>query len=301
MSKRSAGRYHGYLVIDKPGGWTSHDVVARVRRILGERRIGHAGTLDPAAVGVLPLAVGDATRTIEYLAEASKTYLAEITLGVTTDSYDGDGRVTATADASVVTRAQVEAALPAFRGEIEQVPPMYSAIQIGGRRLHELARAGQEIERPARPITIYRLDLVDWSPPAFSLVVDCSKGTYVRSLAHDLGERLGVGAHLSNLVRLRTGPFTLCDAVTLDTLPATLEREPWEEIAVHPDVALLGRRAVVIGPDAGTRWRTGNRVELTGNAGELMRVYDDAGAWLGVGEMDADGGFLRPLKVVAAR
>lgn len=301
MSKRGAGRYHGYLVIDKPGGWTSHDVVARARRILDERRIGHAGTLDPAAVGVLPLAVGDATRTIEYLAEASKTYLAEITLGVTTDSYDGDGRVTSTADASLVTRNQVEAALDAFRGEIEQVPPMFSAIQIGGRRLHELARAGQEIERPARPVTIHQLDLVDWSPPAFSLYVDCSKGTYVRSLAHDLGERLGIGAYLSNLVRLRTGPFTLCDAVTLESLPALLERERWEEIAVHPDAALRSRKAVVLGQTASDRWRTGNRIELTGTAGDLMRVYDDKGAWLGVGTIDPDGVFLRPLKVVSAR
>lgn len=301
MSKRTAGRFHGYLVIDKPGGWTSHDVVARVRRILGERRIGHAGTLDPAATGVLPLAVGDATRTIEYLAGASKSYLAEITLGVTTDSYDGDGRVTEVTNASGITRAHVEAALEAFRGEIAQVPPMYSAIQVGGRRLHELARAGVEVERAARPVTIYGLEVTGWCPPSFALFVDCSKGTYVRSLAHDLGARLGVGAYLANLVRLRTGPFTLCDAVRVDDLPGLLEREPWAEIAVHPDAATHDRRAAVVGQVSSDRWRTGNGVPLAGAAGELMRVYDGAGAWLGVGQIAPDGAVLRPVKVIVAR
>lgn len=301
MSKRSTGRYHGYLVIDKPGGWTSHDVVARVRRILNERRIGHTGTLDPAAVGVLPVAVGEATRTIEYLAEASKSYVAEVTLGVTTGSYDGDGRVTRIADANAIGREEVEATLSGFRGEIEQVPPMFSAIQVGGRRLHELARAGVEIDRKARPVTIYQLDLVDWSPPVFSLVIDCSKGTYVRSLAHDLGECLGVGAYLSNLVRIRSGPFTLADAVRLHDLPALLESEPWEQIAVHPDVALLDRRAIAIDPAASVRWQQGRGMDLTGRADEVLRVYDVAGTWLGVGQIVAEESYFRPSKVIAAR
>lgn len=301
MNKRSAGKYHGYLIIDKPGGWTSHDVVGRVRRVLNERRVGHAGTLDPAAVGVLPLAVGDATRTIEYLAGATKSYVAEVTLGLTTDSYDGDGRVTGITDASAIERATVEAALDAFRGEIDQVPPMFSAIHVGGRRLHELARAGVEIERAARRITISELRLTDWDPPVFSLFIDCSKGTYVRSLVHELGERLGVGAYLSNLVRVRTGPFTLADAVRLDDLPALLETEPWELIAVHPDVAVQDRRAAVIGPAASLRWSHGSSLACVGHAGEIMRVYDDAGAWLGVGQVVPDTPLLRPLKVVAAQ
>lgn len=300
MSKRSAGIYHGYLVIDKPGGWTSHDVVARVRRTLNEQRVGHAGTLDPAAVGVLPLAVGDATRTIEYLAGASKSYLADVTLGVTTDSYDGDGRVTRIADPGGIDRSDVEMVLAAFRGEIEQLPPMYSAIQVGGRRLHALARAGVEVERAVRPVTIDQLEVIDWAPPVFSLFIDCSKGTYVRSLAHDLGQRLGVGAYLSNLVRLRTGPFTLADAIRLDELPGLLKREPWALIAVHPDVAVHDRGAAVIGPLASVRWRQGSGVVITGRANDVVRVYDVAGTWLGVGQVVPEESFLRPLKVVAA-
>jgi tRNA pseudouridine55 synthase len=243
--------------------------------------------------------VGDATRSIEYLAAAAKSYLAEVTLGVTTDSYDGDGQLIATADPGGISRDQVELALDAFRGEIAQVPPMYSAIQVGGRRLHELARAGVEVERAARTVTIHHLALIDWSPPVCSLFVDCSKGTYVRSLAHDLGARLGVGAFLSHLVRVRTGPFTLCDAVRLDELPGLLEHEPWEQIAIHPDVALQDRRVAVIGAPNRERWGHGIAMPIAGAAGELLRVYDDAGTWLGVGQIDPEGAFLRPLKVIA--
>lgn len=300
MSKRGAGKYHGYLVIDKPGGWTSHDVVARVRRILNERRVGHAGTLDPAAVGVLPVAVGDATRTIEYLADASKSYVAEVTLGITTDSFDGDGRVTSIVDPGRIERTAVEHALESFRGELAQVPPMFSAVQVGGRRLHELARAGVEVERAARTVTIFTLELVDWVPPHFSLFIDCSKGTYVRSLVHDLGERLGIGAYLSNLVRVRTGPFSLADALRIDQLPALLGSEPWPLIAVHPDVAVQDRGAAVIGDEARARWSDGSPLAFAGCAGEIVRVYDGAGAWLGMGQVAPEGHILRPIKVVAA-
>ncbi len=301
MSKRGAGKYHGYLVIDKPGGWTSHDVVGRIRRVLNERRVGHAGTLDPAAVGVLPVAVGDATRTIEYLADASKSYVAEVTLGLATDSYDGDGRVTRTVDPGHIGRAAMEQALDAFRGQIAQVPPMYSAVQVGGRRLHELARAGLEIERAARPVTINELEIIEGNPPVFSLFIDCSKGTYVRALVHDLGERLGTGAYLSNLVRVRTGPFTLADAVRLDQLPDLLQREPWPLIAVHPDVAVHDRDAAIIDPEASARWRQGSALQYSGRAGEIVRVYDGAGVWLGIGQVAPEGHLLRPVKVVAAQ
>ena len=157
---------HGILVVDKPAGWTSHDVVARARRLLGERRIGHAGTLDPAATGVLPLAVGAATRVLEYLAVASKTYLAEITFGVETDSHDADGRLVAHTDPAPLTREAVAAALPGFRGEIDQIPPMHAAIKVGGRRLYELAHRGEEIERGPRRVTITALELVAWSRPS---------------------------------------------------------------------------------------------------------------------------------------
>jgi len=288
--------FHGFLVVDKPAGWTSHDVVARARRLLDERRIGHAGTLDPAATGVLPLAVGSATKVVEYLAEASKTYLAEITFGVRTDSHDGDGLVVSVADASNLCQADVESALASLRGAIEQVPPMHAAIKIGGRRLYELARRGEEVERPSRSVTLFQLELVDWRPATVTLWVDCSKGTYVRALARDIGEALDVGAYLSNLVRVRTGPFSLCQAVTLEELERASVWWEWPELAVHPDAVLADWPAVVLDEPATIDWRHGNSlVGGTPDAGPF-RAYGPDGTWLGLGR--ADAAVWRPTKVV---
>ena len=291
---------HGFLIVDKPAGWTSHDVVARARRLLGERRIGHAGTLDPAATGVLPLAVGAATRVLEYLADATKTYLAEVTFGVETDSHDADGRVTAVRDAAGLTREAVERHLPALRGPIDQLPPMHAAIKVGGRRLYELARRGEEVERATRPIVISTLNLVDWAPPVATLLVDCSKGTYIRALARDLGAAVGPGAHLSNLVRLRTGPFTLCEAITLDQLADAPLPWAWPHLAVHPDAVLEDWPALLLDPPAAAAWRRGSPIPAVGlTADEPVRAYDAAGDWLGVGVGDPAGGAWRPVKVVA--
>ncbi|HEY7030837.1 MAG TPA: tRNA pseudouridine(55) synthase TruB [Thermomicrobiales bacterium] len=292
------GRLHGILVVDKPAGWTSHDVVARVRRLLGERHVGHAGTLDPAATGVLPLAVGDATKVLEYLGDASKTYLAEIALGVETDSHDLDGRVTRLAPITEVSARSIESALASLRGEIDQVPPMHSALKVGGRRLYELARAGQEIERAPRRITVFALDLIDWLPPNATVLVDCSKGTYVRAIARDLGDRVGVGAYLSNLVRLRTGPFTLDDAWTLAELAGVDFDTEWHTVAIHPDVAMADRPALIIGGGEVRLWRNGGRFSAEGDERGPVRVYDTTGEWLGVGRYDAESGAWRPVKVV---
>jgi tRNA pseudouridine55 synthase len=298
MAKRKTrGLYHGYLIIDKPAGMTSHDVVGRVRRMLGERRVGHAGTLDPAAVGVLPIAVGHATRTVEYLAEASKAYLAEITFGVSTDSHDIDGTVTAVNDTSRLSREAVEAALQAFEGQQLQVPPMHSAIKVGGQRMYELAHRGESIELAPRPITIHEIELRSWHHPVAEVFVHCSKGTYIRSLARDLGDSVGTGAYMSNLVRVRTGPFTLQHAVRLDDLQGLLRTERWENIAAHPDASLGSMNAVILGQDSATKWRHGLPISVSGVSG-LVRVYDDMGAWLGVGEADSHGQVVRPLKVV---
>lgn len=300
MSRAESGSptLHGFLVIDKPAGWTSHDVVARVRRLTGERRIGHAGTLDPAATGVLPLAVGSATRVVEYLSDASKTYRAEMTFGVETDTFDGDGRVVATGDSAGLTRPDVEGRLSAFRGTIEQVPPMHSAIKVDGRRLYELARRGEEVDRPPRQVTISCLELVAWEPPVATLVVDCSKGTYVRALAHDLGAAVGTGAYLSDLVRLRTGPFGLDDAVTLEQLAAIELPGSWSAVAHHPDAVLADWPALLLDRDTGAAWQHGGLVTSAGQASGRCRVYDDVGNWLGVGTADAGGARWRPLKVV---
>jgi tRNA pseudouridine55 synthase len=292
---------HGYLVIDKPGGWTSFDVVARARRILGEKRIGHAGTLDPAATGVLPLAVGAATKTLEFLTDASKTYLADITFGVETDSQDIEGRVTRISDASALTAEDVTAALQGMLGPQEQIPPMHSAIKIGGQKLYELARRGEEIVRPPRPVIFYTLNLCAWNPPVATVLIDSSKGTYIRSLARDLGEVLGTGAYLSNLVRTRSGPFSLDDAITISELEDLPWPWAWPDVAVHPDVPVQAWPALVLDDRAATRWQQGATIPAhagqDGAAGPV-RAYDIAGRWLGTGYADEAGAGWRPGKVV---
>lgn len=298
MAKRKTrGLYHGYLVIDKPAGMTSHDVVGRVRRVLGERRVGHAGTLDPAAVGVLPIAVGLATRTVEYLAEASKAYVADVTFGVRTDSSDIDGSVISVEDASHLSLEDVQSALERLRGPQLQVPPMHSAIKIGGQRMYELAHRGEHIDLEPRPITIHEIEVVSWESPVAEVYIHCSKGTYVRSIARDLGDALGTGAYMSNLVRVATGPFSLADAVRLNELEELLKTEPWEMIAAHPDASLQGLEAIILGDDAAASWRNGNPVRLDGVSGGV-RAYDIAGIWMGVGRADVGEELLRPVKVV---
>lgn len=238
----------GFLNIDKPRDWTSHDVVAKARRGLEVKKIGHAGTLDPLATGVLILCVGGATRLSDYVMHATKTYRARVHLGITTDTYDADGEITAQTDASHITREQVEAALTPFIGAIQQMPPMYSAIKQDGRKLYELAREGKTVERQPRPVRIDSLTIDDWQSPQFTLTVVCSAGTYVRSLAFDLGEALGVGAHLAALTRSASGRFTLDNAVTLDDLLAAAD---WEQHLIPSSVALGDYpRVIVSGQDA---------------------------------------------------
>jgi tRNA pseudouridine55 synthase len=296
---RRQAKHHGYVVIDKPAGWTSHDVVARARRIVGERRVGHAGTLDPAATGVLPLAVGLATRTVEYLANADKAYRATIRFGVTTDSADADGDVIATTDASHLTMDVLAPAIERFTGEIMQKPPMHSAIKVDGKRLYELARAGKEADVKARPITVHEIAVIDWTVPDLTLDIACSKGTYIRSIARDLGETVGTGAHLAALVRTRSGPFTLNDAMSLDQLEARLEAEGWESVSLRPDAVLDGMPAIMLDEDAALAWSQGKRlagIDVDGSAGPV-RAYDTNDRWLGVGELEGDD-TVRPVKVI---
>ncbi len=297
VKRKTRGLYHGYLVVDKPAGWTSHQVVGKVRRILGERRVGHAGTLDPAAVGVLSIAVGLATRSVEYLSGASKSYVADVTFGVTTDSADIDGAVTSVRDPSRLKESDIVLALESFMGKQFQVPPAYSAIKVNGDRLYERARRGESVELESRPINIDGISLDAWEPPTARIRVDCSKGTYVRSLARDIGERVGTGAYMSNLIRVRTGPFSLSDAVTIPELEALIAAEQWETIAFHPDTVLQDWPAVVLDAHAATDWRHGKPVALEGAAGGL-RLYDSTGNWLGVGQGNESGSHLLPTKVV---
>ena len=238
----------GIAVVDKAAGWTSHDVVAKSRGILGTRKVGHAGTLDPSATGVLVLGVGRATRLLRYLGDLPKSYVGEVVLGTETNTLDADGEVTATHAMAGTTLADVQAAVPAFVGPILQVPPMVSAIQIGGRRLHELAREGIEVERPARPVTVHRFDVAPTDDPmVFRVEVDCSSGTYIRSLAADLGAALGGGAHLRNLRRTAVGQFTLAGAVPLEQLTAEAVQPPIVALAHLAQLVVGGEVAIAVG------------------------------------------------------
>ena len=214
----------GILNINKPQEMTSFSVVACVKRICGERHAGHAGTLDPLATGVLPICLGQATRVIEFLFDETKTYRAQVELGITTDTYDSTGKVLRTADPSGVSREMIEKALVKFRGSILQTPPMYSAVKHQGKPLYKLARSGIEVERKSRPTQIHSLEIIDWQPPVVTLDIVCGKGTYIRSLAFDLGEALGCGANMKSLIRLRVGPFNIEDALTLPQLEDVFTR-----------------------------------------------------------------------------
>ncbi len=228
----------GILNLDKPAGMTSHDVVLRVRRLVGQRRVGHAGTLDPMATGVLLLCLGQATRVAEYLVAGEKQYRAVIRLGISTDTYDAEGVITQSVASFHLAEDQVADALVAFQGVIQQVPPSYSAVRQNGQRLYELARRGLPVQVQPRTVEIDRIELVAWESPYLTLDVACSPGTYIRSLAHDLGQRLGVGAHLAGLTRLASGGWRLQDASTLDDLQRALEAGSWVHL-LHPLEAAL--------------------------------------------------------------
>jgi tRNA pseudouridine55 synthase len=277
----------GIFNLNKAVGLTSHDVVARVRRLTRQRHVGHAGTLDPAASGVLPICLGQATRVVEYLSEGGKCYRATVVFGAVTDTYDAEGQVMRSAPVHV-TREDIAAVLPEFLGRQLQLPPLYSAIKSAGQPLYKLARAGVEVQRQARPIEIYRLDLLDWQPPMLTLEVDCGKGTYIRSLAYDLGERLGCGAHLGGLVRLRSGPFTLDESLTLEELAQALEDGSWPDYLYAPDEALLDQRAVIVGAATEKRLMLGQdlRFPWTARASQasppLLRAYSIDGRFLGI-------------------
>jgi tRNA pseudouridine55 synthase len=276
----------GFLNIDKPAGMTSHDVVARIRRGLKLKKAGHAGTLDPMATGVLVICLGAATRLSEYVMHSTKRYRAQVCLGIVTDTYDAEGQVLAHHDTAGVTREAVENALAGFVGQIEQLPPAYSAIKRGGRKLYELARAGQSVELVARPVRIDSLALVDWSPPYATLDVQCSAGTYIRSLAYDLGQALGVGAHLSGLVRTASGSFMLENAVALDTI---LTSADWKRYVVAPQAALADWPVVRLDDEALAHVAHGRAITHCADApGELAQAQDSSGRLVAVLRRDGD-------------
>jgi tRNA pseudouridine55 synthase len=282
----------GLVVIDKPSGPTSHDVVARVRRATGIRRVGHAGTLDPLATGVVVVGIGRATRLLRYVQESRKEYVAEIRFGIGTDSLDADGREV-WREPMPVNREQVAGALSGFRGKIEQIPPMVSAIQVGGRRLHEMARAGIEVERQPRSIEIYGLELKDFERgpfPLATMVIECSTGTYVRVLADDIARTLGGRAHLEGLRRTRVGAFGLEDALGVEDL------DRWEAALLPLSAAVGAMQRLSIDEEQRLRVVHGSPLQVTGMEGPVA-VVDAAGDLVAV--YLASGGVARPEVVIS--
>ncbi len=268
---------NGVLIIDKPQGWTSMDVCAKLRGIFHEKRVGHAGTLDPMATGVLPVFLGRATRAVEFAADGAKEYHAVIRLGTITDTQDVTGTVLETCPVNV-TAQDIEAVLPQFRGDIEQIPPMYSAIKVDGKKLYDLARKGKEVERKPRPVTIHALELGEQlSDTDFRLRVECSKGTYIRTLCHDIGQALGCGATMAELRRTCVAGYTLAQAVTLEQVqaaedPAALLATVDSCFAHLPALTLTAAQAKCV--------RNGMAFTFP-NEGE-WRVYDPSGEFLAV-------------------
>ena len=287
----------GLLVIDKPGGITSHDVVQRVRRALHIKQVGHTGTLDPMATGVLVICVGVATRVSEYLLGHDKAYRATIRLGVETDTYDAIGQVVATQPVDL-QRAGIEAALAQFVGAIQQVPPMHSALKRDGQKLYELARAGIEVERAPRPVIMHAIDLIDYQAPDVTIDVRCSAGTYIRSLAHDLGAALGTGAHLIGLRRTVVGPFRLDQAIGLAEFEAAARDGEAIGYLRSIDEALYDWPRVTVNAAQRQRAVTGGRIEALDLIGTRCRAYDEGGELIALLTFDQKKQWWRAEKVL---
>ena len=280
---------NGIVIVDKPAGWTSQDVTARLRRVFGTRRIGHGGTLDPMATGVLPVFVGRATRGVEFFEQAEKVYETTFVPGIATDTQDITGQVLSRQEVSV-TEEQMEAVLPRFRGQILQVPPMYSALKVNGQKLCDLARKGREVPREPRPITIFELTLLGFEHGNPRLRVRCSKGTYIRTLCADLGEALGCGGCMGSLRRVRAGAYTLEDAVPLETL---LEAEKPEEYLRPVDTMFARYPAVTLTANQEKRCRNGNSFSVPLSPG-TYRAYSRTGEFLMLARVD--GGTMETVK-----
>jgi tRNA pseudouridine55 synthase len=293
----------GILNINKPAGKTSYGVVAIIKRLTGERRVGHAGTLDPDATGVLPISLGKATRVVEYLADAAKTYIADVEFGAATDTYDASGTITQHGDVSGLARAQIEAALAPFQGEINQMPPMYSALKRAGEPLYKLARAGITVERKTRRVTIYHLEITDWQPPVVTLEIECSKGTYIRSIAHDLGQALGCGAFLKTLVRSRYGTFDIKEAISIPQLEAASTEGTWKRFLYPLDYVLEGLPKITISETEEKAMIQGSclclqNVDAPDKASEpRRRAYGAGGRFIGILRFVPESGLWRPEKV----
>lgn len=278
----------GFLNLNKSAGWTSHDCVAKVRRLLKMKKVGHGGTLDPAATGVLPIALGKATRLLQFL-PGEKAYLARIRFGLQTTTDDLEGSTIASQNASHLTLEQVKSALPRFLGRIEQTPPAYSAIQRDGKRMYEMARAGKEVDVPARIVDVSRIEAIGWHAgefPEVEVEIACGGGTYIRAIARDLGEMLGVGGTLAALTRTQSCGLTLEDSLTLEALAAQLQAGTFQPTS--PDALLGHLPAATLPAETAQRWCQGQRVlspDAIAPSASVLRIYREDGHFLGISEL----------------
>ena len=279
---------NGILVIDKSAGWTSQDVAAKLRGVFHERRVGHGGTLDPMATGVLPIFIGRATRAAEFLESAEKEYVAGLRLGVVTDTQDTSGNILETHPVAV-TREEVQAALRQFLGPIEQIPPMYSAIKINGQKLYELARRGQEVERKPRSITIHELELLEGADADYLLRVRCSKGTYVRTLCHDLGRALGCGGCMSSLRRTRAGSVTLSPAVTVQQVLNFAAEQAPQALLMPVDAVFSMHPPLIVTMGQAAKLKNGAQIKDWQFRPGTYRVYAEDGEFLLLGRVENGG------------
>lgn len=278
---------HGIINVYKEKGYTSHDVVAKLRGIAGQKKIGHTGTLDPDAEGVLPVCLGKATKVCELLTDKDKTYRAVLFLGQTTDTQDASGTVLETSDISNLNESQVTEAVQSFVGEYAQIPPMYSALKVGGKKLYELAREGKTVERKARNVKIHSIKILRVDLPRVEMEVSCSKGTYIRTLCHDIGEKLGVGGCMESLLRVRVGRFVLADSLRLSEIQRAKEDGNLEKILQPIDSVFEQYRAVRIRSDQEKRLQNGNSFRKPDRLQnyddqEMVRVYDSNGHFAAV-------------------
>lgn len=300
------------MAVWKPEGWTSHDVVAKVRRILKMKRIGHAGTLDPMVTGVLPLCLGRATRVVEYVQERPKAYEAVLQLGIATDTEDLTGTVIEQQSSVDVTELAVREALKRFEGEIEQIPPMYSAVKIEGKRLYELAREGKTVERKPRLVTIHKIELIDaqleLEHPKISFSVVCSKGTYIRTLCVDIGKALGVPAAMAHLTRTMSGGITKESCLTLEQIEQMQQAGTLNEHLIAADEAITHLERAEVPVSIGRLALQGQKVGLEhagirvldSEAGKLIRLYNDDNSFLGIFQIDTEAAVFKPVKVFSA-
>jgi tRNA pseudouridine55 synthase len=289
----------GALVVDKPTGMTSHDVVQAIRNGTGIRRAGHTGTLDPRASGVLVVLLGPAVRLSEYVSASDKRYQAIVRMGASTDTFDADGKFTRRSDAPInVTEGQFEEALKKFIGHIEQTPPPYSAVKVQGRKAYEMAREGEEVDLAPRTIDVYHLEVLEWAPPEVVIDVHCSSGTYVRSLANDLGDLLGCGAYLVGLRRTKSGRFSLRDATPLRKLQEAFHAGNWAQYLIPAAEALADWPAIELDPDQVDAIKHGHRIPAAEDAKPgMVRAVSMAGELVALMELEEDTRQWRPKKV----